>query len=150
MPYSGLLSRCPNHCQIARGHVRNFVTSSCSACLRLRQRHERHLAGIDPEFAVFNLEWIHIQTARWRTRGARAIRMEGPAMTRAHEKLRFREPPHRTTQMGAVSRKYLKRIPRQMSDPTWHICGRTVGRLAKRVLIHCQPCLIGWKGGRLT
>src|SRR5207249_5461065 len=65
----------------------------------------RDLTGFDEEISRFDLVGIFEQATIRRSGGARAVRVVGATVTRAHEQVRLREPTDGAPQVRAVARE---------------------------------------------
>src|SRR5437867_7367826 len=93
--------------------------NSATAAPRLHRPGEsRELTSSHPELAFANLVVVFEKATRRRPRGARAIFVVDPAVTRAHEQTRLREPAHWAAEVRAVDREDLEPVTLRSEEHT--------------------------------
>src|SRR4029077_14250209 len=83
----------------------------------------------DEEISRFDLVAILEQTTLRRSGGARAVRVVGATVTRAHEQVRLREPPDGAPEVRTVDREDLELLAREMTHPARDRRGLAVPRI---------------------
>src|SRR5262249_23667002 len=84
---------------------------------------------------------IRKQSALRRSGSARAIRIIGAAVARAHEKTGLGEPADRAPEVSAVDGKDLKCLARYVANPTGNVGSLAVPGTNKRIAERCQARL---------
>src|SRR5215510_8870981 len=115
---------------------------------RIRGTRASHLAGeggelaaADPELPLADLVLVLEEPARRRSRGARTVLVVDAAVTRTHEELGLREPPHGTAEMRAVDGEDLEALRVDAPHPARNLGGVAVPLNAERVLVLGEPGL---------
>src|SRR5437660_12808170 len=83
----------------------------------------------DEEISRFDLVGIFEQATIRRSGGARAVRVVGATVTRAHEQVRLREPTDGAPEVRAVDREDLELLAREMTHPARDRRGLAVPRV---------------------
>src|SRR5256885_11708054 len=120
--------------------------NSANAAPRLHRPGEsRELTSAHPELPFANLVVVFEKAPRRRPRGARAIFVVDPAVARAHEQTRLREPAHWAAEVRAVDREDLEPVTLDVAHPARGVGCGTVPFHAHRVPVDGQASLALWK-----
>src|SRR5207245_8219226 len=89
----------------------------------------RDLTGFDEEISRCDLVAILEQTTLRRSGGARAVRVVGATVARAHEQVRLREPTDGAPQVRAVDREDLELLASETTHPARDRRGLAIPRV---------------------